>query len=57
MIIETNITVDSVNNINISQLVADLEMVLRQANGQPTDTNITNMDDPISKNPINYRIK
>lgn len=56
MIIEANITIDVDGDFNIDVLTKQLETILGDVNGLPTDFNIVQMDNPISTSPLNYRV-
>ena len=56
MIIELNITVDNASNINTQALLSQIEAVLAEVNGESSSINIVDTDDPISQNPLNYRV-
>ena len=55
-IIETNITIDVDEDIDVSQILAEIEQVLSQINNKPTRSNVIDMDNPVSTNPLNYRV-
>ena len=54
-IIEANITIDLNSNANIESVVAQINEVLRSVNGKPSQINMTDTDNPIHSNPLNYR--
>jgi len=55
-IIETNITIDVEDGVDVSSILSQIEQILSEINGKPTSSNVVDMDDPISTNPLNYRI-
>jgi len=55
-IVETNITIDSNGKEDMNLLVSQINELLRNVNGKESQVNMTDMDDPISNNPINYRV-
>ena len=55
MIVETNITIDAKSDTNIDAVVDQINQLLMSVNGQSSQINVTNMDNPIHNNPINYR--
>ena len=55
-IIETHITIDSNDDSNIESVIAQIQAVLREVNGKDTSINVVDMDNPISTNPLNYRL-
>ena len=55
-IIEANITIDVEDNVDVSSILSQINQILSEINGKPTRTNVVDMDDPISSNPLNYRI-
>ena len=57
MIIELNVTIDDGAGVDPEVLASQIENILSEINGQPTDFNIVDMDNPISTNPLNYRVR
>jgi len=55
-IIEANITIDVEDDIDISMILSQIEQIVSKINDKPTQSNIVDMDNPISTNPLNYRI-
>jgi len=55
-IIEANITIDLDGDVDISAVLSQIEQVISEINDKPTQSNIVDMDNPISTNPLNYRI-
>jgi len=55
-IIETNITIDVEDGVDVSSIISQIEQILSEVNGKPTQSNVIDMDNPISSNPLNYRI-
>jgi len=54
-IIEANITIDLNADANIDSVISQINEVLRSVNGKSSQINITDTDNPIHSNPLNYR--
>jgi hypothetical protein len=54
-IIEANITIDVEDGVDTSAIIAQIDALLSSVNNKPAQVNITDMDNPIHNNPINYR--
>ncbi len=55
-IIEANITIDVDEDVDMSALIDQIEQILGQVNNKPTRVSMVDMDNPISTNPLNYKI-
>ena len=54
-IIEANITIDG-GDEDMSLIISQIEQILQQINGKPMSANVIDMDNPITTNPLNYRM-
>lgn len=55
-IIEANIIIDAKEGVDVSQILAQVEAILQEINNKPTSINVIDADDPITTNPLNYRV-
>jgi len=54
-IIEASVTIDLNSSANIESVIAQINDVLQSVNGKQSQINITDTDNPIYSNPLNYR--
>jgi len=54
-IIETNIVIDVEDGVDVDMIVAQINTLLQTVNDKTSQVNVTDTDNPIHNNPINYR--
>ena len=54
--IEVNMTVDVDNNLDVESLVMEVQTILANINGEQTTVSVVNADNPITTNPLNFRV-
>ena len=55
MYLEANITIDIENNIDPQTVIEQIQKLLSSVNGNDTDVNIIEVDDPITMSPVHFR--
>lgn len=52
MFVEANITIDVPDGVDVTQVIEQIRSLLTGINGEDTNVNVVEVDDPVSTNPI-----
>ena len=55
MYLEANITIDVPNDVDAAPIIQQLQEIISSFNGNDTEVNVIEVDDPMSMNPVHFR--